>query len=429
LKSGFVRNFLLTGSSTVAIIVFSIVNNIVVTRWIGVENRGIYGVALNLMMFMNLLFGEGVRRSNTVIVSEAKESYSSVLYLNLLLFFVLIVVGIVLAYFYGFFYAVFPNIEFKIYVLMIISAIFFIMWNSVQGIYLGLGNIIVYNLIPLSAVFLIMLANVVGIYFFQINLEGIFLNILIVYLLVFLIPFLALFGRKSFGKGKINFGKDNFFLVLKATFSSLGVFTFKRSNIFFVNNILGAYDAGLYSVANIFSDLVQKLPNVAGILVFSDSAKKHTKEFNARVTSLVRVTFFLNLIVILVLFLWGREIIELVFGAKFGGANVILEFMLLGFGISAPTTILHAFFMGKGFPREMVLYNTITAILAIVLNFVFVKYLGVKGAGISYSLSFLIWGVLFYAYYAKFTDTSLYDLIVIKKSDFSFMLELLKKLR
>ncbi len=83
--------------------------------------------------------------------------------------------------------------------------------------------------------------------------------------------------------------------------------------------------------------------------------------------------------------------------------------------------------MGKGFPAKMIAFNWLTAFVAIVLNYLLVKHFNLLGAGLSYSVSFLIWSILFYAYFVNFTKIKLIDLLVIKKQDFYFIREILRK--
>ena len=80
----FVKGVSITGLTTFLISIIAFLNNVIVTRQIGPEGRGQYSVLTNLIMFMTLILGEGIRRSNTILVGRNVNDVKKIININIL---------------------------------------------------------------------------------------------------------------------------------------------------------------------------------------------------------------------------------------------------------------------------------------------------------------------------------------------------------
>ena len=73
----FFKSFSLTFSSTILVTLFGILNNIIITRQLGPSGRGEYSVIMTFILLAALLLGEGIKRSNTILIGKDRSYYIS----------------------------------------------------------------------------------------------------------------------------------------------------------------------------------------------------------------------------------------------------------------------------------------------------------------------------------------------------------------
>ncbi len=418
MKSNFLKNFFMTSAGNILVVVFGLINSIIITRWLGPENKGIYTVVMNIVLFFNLLLGEGLRRSNTLIVAENQNNLRKLLRNNLFSLIVIILVGLL---FIGLNEIFKITDMFKIepvylFVAISISA-FSVMWLAMQAIFLGLKDIYHFNVLLVSATLGILILDAIGIFVFSFGLNLIFVNIFVIYFVIFIASFRSLFSkaRKTKGKSDFNFTKQ-IILSFKSTLANLEIFLTKRSSVFFLSNLLNSASVGIFSVALIFSDMFQRFPNVAGTLIFSNTANKDLSivEQTAKVVRII--TFFL-LIVVIGIILIGKFLIILLFGKTFSGAYeplLALSFGLIFFGVG---TVIHSYYMGKGFPIKILYLNLLVTILSLISNYFLIKEFAILGAGLSMSIVISVWSFAYLFLFTYETKTKVSEVLIIKKND------------
>ena len=106
----FLKDFSITSITSVVITLIALFNNIIITRQIGPDGRGIYSVVSNLVILLGLIFGEGIRRSNTILIGKIKSDLNKLINDTLLYTFFLSIIFIII-YFNSFLWKVLlPNI-------------------------------------------------------------------------------------------------------------------------------------------------------------------------------------------------------------------------------------------------------------------------------------------------------------------------------
>ena len=325
----FKKEFSLTGIISIAIAVAAFINNIIVTRQIGVESRGKYAIILNLVMLLSLFLGEGLRKSNTILVADKQNKLKDFLSLNFVALLTIFIIFIVVLNLPKIRTRFFPNITSLQFLFGLIITILTIGWQGIQALFLGERKIKYYNNIQAIPVFVTLLINIIGIYLFGFVLNEILLVVLISSFLSFSYGLYVYRGQiKGIVQINIQLLKQSFMLSTRSTFVAIFFFILIRGDIFLINYFLGSVAAGLYSIAVLFVDVAQRVPNFLGPLFISRTLNDDYTSSVINAVKLTRVLFAFNLILALVLLISAHLIIKFLFGEDFYGSITSLLYLL-----------------------------------------------------------------------------------------------------
>ena len=98
----------------------------------------------------------------------------------------------------------------------------------------------------------------------------------------------------------------------------------------------------------------------------------------------------------------GRFVIPVVFGHDFLGAFVPTIVLIPGIVFMSMTSVLNNFVAGKGYPWVMFTANLAALVVNVALNSALIAKLGIIGAAISSSLSYLCWFVALRVVYLRY---------------------------
>jgi len=425
----FINNFIISSATSIFVTFISILTNIIVTRSLGPTGRGIYAVISNLIIFLVLIFGEGIKRSNTILVGNDNNQKKYLSFFTLKYSAALSIAFIILFFLNPFYSFLLPNVSDLILIFALAAAIFTVLWQALQALLLGLRKINDYNFLLILQVMTIFLVNVFGIWFFNFEVSEFILTLLLSAAITSIFGLSRLKLRKEQKKDDYsNQTKSIISITGKSTVASLSMFLTLRGDIFLINYFLNPFQAGLYSVAVLFSEIVQKVPNVIGPLVLSKTVNdSSTKPANDTVR-LIRVIFIVNIVIVLTLFFVGGWIITSLFGDKFAEAFLPLKYLLPALFFIGPGGIVHAFFMGKAYPPIVIWINLIAGLANIGLNIVFIPSYGISAAALISSITYGIWAISLIIYLSIKYQIKLTQIFFIQHQDFKYLLEGVKKI-
>lgn len=418
----FLKGFSLTALASLVITVVAFVNNLIITRQIGPEGRGQYSVLYSLVLLLSLLFGEGIRRSNTIFVGKNKNTLNFLVIQTIVYSILIGAILILVLNTFSVWKEFLPGISKHLILITLIIAAFTILSQALQALFLGLENIYFFNLLQFLTLAAVLVINFFGVYFFNFGLEEVIYSLLIG---TFFSVTVGLFKlNPKFSKVKFKNFFEGGFLALssKSTFAALLIFVMLRSDIFLVNYFLGPVQAGLYNIAALFSEIIQKLPNVAGPLLISKSVNSSIEKSTAFTAQLVRIIILINLIVIIILYLIGYNLIVFLFKIEFAQSYDVLVFYLPGILAIGPGSIIYSFFMSQSFPPKIFLINGSMSLVNFILNIFLIPKYGIIAAASISSLSYFGWSLLYMVYFHKYTKVRYLDLIFVKKTDFAYLI-------
>ena len=100
--------------------------------------------------------------------------------------------------------------------------------------------------------------------------------------------------------------------------------------------------------------------------------------------------------------------------------------MLVGITVFAPTRILTAFLAGRGKPELNLIGSVAGVIVTILMDLILIPKFGGVGAAIATSLSYSITAVIAILFFKRNTGLTLNEIMVIKKSDVSYLIDRIK---
>jgi len=163
-----------------------------------------------------------------------------------------------------------------------------------------------------------------------------------------------------------------------------------RLDVFILNYFLGPASVGIYSVSVRLAELVWYFPNAVGFVIFPKAASSSQEEMKRFTPQVFRTTLIISLVLGAGIAIVGKPLIRLVYTDAFITAFLPLLVLLPGAILLGTAKVLTNDIAGRGFPQ----YNSISSGLSLVLTVVFdlllIPKLGILGAALASSLSYLL---------------------------------------
>jgi O-antigen/teichoic acid export membrane protein len=415
----FFKSFFLRFLSSGLILVMAFANNVLVTRVLGPTGRGHYVLLTTAVMILAMLFGEGNRRANTYLVGR-EQSRALPLLSNSIAYTVLLG-SFLVAVFWGAKGRIsFADIgvgQTLLFVTLLV-AVSNILFQSLHAIFLGLDRMVEYNVIPIVLCTLYLCGNIFVLKIANYGLSGVMLSSLVASGAASLLAMFYVWKVAGIG---LSFDWSLFLssiqLGSRAMVISLLITLLFRSDIYLVGYFLGSKSTGVYSIAIIFAEMLQKVPNMAGIVLFSKIVSGISEQGDQLTARVSRFVFGITLIAGVGLICVAGFLIPFVFGDCFSGAYLPFVCMFPGVLAMASGSIVNANLWNRGYPRIAVVAPAIALLVNVVLNIVLIPHLGLIGAGLSTSVAYTIWGTFIFTYFIGHSTCSWRDLVLVKSAD------------
>ena|SRR2546422_509471 len=171
---------------------------------------------------------------------------------------------------------------------------------------------------------------------------------------------------------------------LKSYLACLFAYLVVRFDLLMVQHMLGARQAGYYSIAASMADLVYLLPSIIGTLLFPKLVARATREEKWRLTAgMSGLVLVLMTGVSGIAALFARPVIRLLFGPDFlpaAPAFVLLAIAMIFYGVN---NIVSSYLASMSFPWFSVLIWIAACALNIGLNLFWIPAYGILGASLS----------------------------------------------
>lgn len=394
-----------------------LLSSVFIARMLGPDGRG---VLTGLLVIPNLIaaISECGMRQSAVHYIGKRENIDAVIS-NLVIYLLVlggVGTGAALVYFSSFIDRPLDLITISVS-FMVVGLLFS---NGMRGVFLGFGDIKVYNFYIVLQNLLIFVSLSIG---YILNIQSLEF-IVSVYIASNMVTALILFIQVMFKYGKNLTFSPSFSLaqtMLKKSVLYGAVFALIVANykfdIIMISNLSTEVNLGYYAISTQIIELIWQIPGALVVVIFSASANSKTDY--REICKVIRITIFLTIIFSLLLCIFGMQLIVWFFGDTFSNSYWSLLLLLPGAIAMIPFKIIYARLAGEGKPLSGLYIMLFALTVNIIFNFILIPKYNELGAAIAASISYIIAGLAMAFCFSKEVKVPLLEVLLLRKSDFN----------
>ncbi len=385
------RNVFETYGARLLVVAVAFATAVMIARELGPAGRGFYAVAAAVgaigVQFSNL----GLHLSNTYYVAKNRALLPALIGNTLAVVFVACVI-VALSGIGFVFWPMLSPVHGLLLLLALASVPVGLAYLLTQGLLLGVNEVRAYNQIECGSKLLVLVLICVPALvhhgtvelFFGMTLSSVMLGFLWALSRLRRVSMeppvlsLAVF-RQSISTG------INAYMILFFGFLVL------RIDLLMVKYMLGATEAGYYSISQVLAENTMMFPVVVGSLLFPKLSATKRKEERVRLANkAVLVTAALMLPVVVIAALAAGPIISFAFGRNFLPAVAPFAWLMPGTYFLGIETVMVQFLNSEGFPSIIVVAWIADTIINVALNFWAIPRYGITGASAVSSVCYFL---------------------------------------
>ena len=408
-KRDFIKGSAATSLGTIVAMVFQFLSIVIITRHVTKEEFGIYVLIIVIATFLDTISGLALEQSLVKFISSADElERKSTFIPTLLIRIILIVISIILVVLFhdtlmSLFNFTATEFLYIIIILFILSSFRGLFYNLLQGMNLFKKYASVQTITSVVRIALLLII----VYFNELTLNNVLLVEIVAVTFTVLLQ-LALIPYKDIFHWNVNFNNIkrilNFSIPLY--FSGVSYFVQTQVNIFIISAYLNPVSIANYDVAGKIpqasakgfqSFIIVFFPNLSRLLSLGerDSAMILINK------SLLTFSIVINLL-LLVSFLFNKEIILLLFSDKYLDSSLAFSFMMVAFYLTSMSNIMGYSLVSAGLPSITLKVNIAAGVINLIGAFLMVPLWGFMGAVYSILLTSLSSLLFHYLYLTKY---------------------------
>ena len=188
---------------------------------------------------------------------------------------------------------------------------------------------------------------------------------------------------------------------------------------FITDSMIGVYSLGLS-----LSDKIVLIPDTLKGVLVSKLAKGAEDSEVAKVT---RIGFWASFLLCLIILIFGRWAIYLLYGQEFEGAYMVIIITAIGvLAVSYFKLIAQYNIVNKKQILNVGMLS-IAIVVDVILNMIFIPIWGIYGAALATSIGNIVCGIVFIVYFSCKTKIKISEMILPQKSDLDILKSLIKK--
>jgi O-antigen/teichoic acid export membrane protein len=389
------RNILETYGTRILVMVMTFATTVVIARELGPTGRGLYAVAAALGAIGAQFGNLGLHASNIYYVAKDRALLPALIGNTL----AVVLVACVFVALSGIGLAFLPRmspVHGTLLVLALASVPVGLAYLLTQGLLLGVNEVRAYNNIECGGK-LLALALICTLAMVHADTVELFFGATLSSVLVTFLWALLRLKRVSASPPKLSLAMFRQSIGVGARAYTIALFGFLllRIDLLMVKYILGATEAGYYSISQVLAENSMMFSVVVGLLLFPKlSATKDREEKLQLANKAVLVTAALMLPIVVIAALAAAPIISIAFGRNFIPAVSPFIWLMPGTYFLGIETVMVQLLNSEGFPPIIVVAWIVDTIINVGLNFWAIPRYGITGASIvssvCYFLMFLI---------------------------------------
>ncbi|MHB1653258.1 MAG: oligosaccharide flippase family protein [Desulfitobacteriaceae bacterium] len=446
---GFTKSVTITFFSNLLLFFLSIVTTTLLSRLLGPAGKGVVDVANNFLTFATLILGLGLAASNVFFLGKNKGNLRAVIgnniFLTALSFIFLIPFYFLNARFQFQFLRGVSNFQMLI---VLFSVPFANFKASMVNVLLGLQDVVEYNRINVLDKILNMVL-LIGFLFYIVSPSSAILATLLGAVAVSLWEIFILLryidkhsGTKmesetevAYSSRLIDLLRVDFPLMrqmleygMKAQVGNIIQRLNYRLDVFIVNFFSPISQVGIYGIAVALGETLWGVSGSIATVIFPIvSASPDKKEMYTFTNQVTRVSFALITLFSLVLALVSKVLIILWFGVLFAPASAALLWLLPGIAVFSISNILANYLAGVGLVEKNIYSAIVSGLVTIVLDFWFIPRIGINGASIATSISYIIFTLMTLFFYIRYTESRWQDILILNGGDLALIRKVIRQ--
>jgi O-antigen/teichoic acid export membrane protein len=408
-KRDFIKGSAAATMGTIIAMVFQFLSIVIITRHITKEEFGIYVLIIVISTFLDTVSGLALEQSLVKFISSADDlERKSTFIPTLIIRILLVVVAVILVVLFG--NSLMPLFSFTateffyvIIILFILSSFRGLFYNLLQGMNLFKKYASVQTITSVLRVALLLIIILIN----ELTLKNVLFVEMVAVAFTVLLQ-LALIPYKEVFHWNVN-SKDikkilNFSIPLY--FSGISYFVQTQMNIFIISAYLNPVSIANYDVAGKIpqasakgfqSFIIVFFPNLSRLL----SLGKRDAALTLINKSLLTFSIVINLL-LLISFLFNKEIILLLFSDKYLDSSLAFSFMMVAFYLSSMSNIMGYSLVSAGRPSITLKVNIAASAINLIGAFLMVPLWGFMGAVYSILLTSFSSLLFHYLYLTKY---------------------------
>lgn len=398
------RNVLETYGTRLLVLVVTFATTVVVARVLGPAGRGLFAVAATLGA-VGAQFGNfGLHASNIYYVAKDRALLPDLMGNTLAVVLVACLLSAVCGI--GFFY--WPQLSPVHGTLLLLALIFVpasLAYLLTQGLLLGVNEVRVYNHIELGGKFVALALICVLVLAHKSSVESYFAITLLAVALSFLFA-LSRLRRVSALPPRLSFTvfRQSIGIGLKAYTIAFFGFLLLRIDLLMVKYLLGATEAGYYSISQVLAENTMMFPVVVGLLLFPRLSALRERQEKLQLTNKAALVTAALMLPAVVIAAWtATPLISTAFGKAFLPAVRPFAWLMPGTFFLGIETVMVQILNSDGFPPIIVGAWVISTVANVLLNLWTIPRYGITGASavssVCYFLMFVIVSVVVWKRY------------------------------
>ena len=395
----FLRGFSLNAMSTGLVFALGLVNQWFLSDRLEPGPYGSLALWTTAAMFGALLFGEWLNKGNAYVVGKTrrrdKSLANTLIYVLGLAMLLLLVAGAE------------PSLP-------ILPATTQLHWfllaglialgaaqKAFQAIALGEDRIKLYSLVPVIFIAAYLLGNILVLQRWNLGLDGVLQAWLLAVALAVLVAFLPLLGKGFSPRGDGAVFAQTLGVGGRGAVSVILVFLLFRIDYYLVDYFMLEADVGTYRVSNIFADMMQRLPNIAGLVLLPKVIRGEDRDAGLSL-KVARVMLLFSLLAALGILFLGEPLIAIFFH-KYPGAYAPLVWLLPGLVLTGFASVFNTKLAGEGYPPITLWAPALALAVNVALNLILIQDMGLRGAALSKSIAYGLWSLIISVHYLRRT--------------------------
>jgi len=408
IRSRFLKDISKIFFSSIVIRIFALPIAIILSINLGPEDYGTYRLLLSIYTFVVLIADLGIQNYIVKTLSEKPNDnkknsvYLSTTYAIILLLFLIIgIISLILKF------TIFSGVIFFNLLLLFLITLPF---QLLAGLNIGALNAIkkrtAYAVVNAIYPF-IHLILLLGIFTVYLNIEIAIITLIISKISFFIISFLMLYynniiiSRVSILWKEV---KSILSFSIKTLIGKILNSLNYQIDIIMIGIFLQERFVGFYSIAVTISHLFWIFPQSVQTINFSDFTTQYyennIKNINKKITYSILLSLIILLLPILIMSLFGKDIIQLFFTSAYNSSYLPLNILLIGILVLGSFKPILPVFLSINKVKIYYRIPLISVIINLMLNIILINILGFTGAAIATTISYCII-VLLYTYYLK----------------------------